>query len=145
MKDVIGLVQTVITAVGAFVGWFLGGMDGFLYALIVMITLDYISGVMLAVVQRKLSSDIGARGIFKKVLIFSFVAMGHIIDTRIFHSGSAIRTAVILYFISNEGISVLENATALGVKVPKKLRDVLAQLNTEKQSDENKNMKGKGQ
>ena len=144
MKEIVGVVQTVITAIGAFVGWFLGGMDGFLYALVIMVTLDYLSGIMVAFAQRGLSSEIGARGIFKKILIFSFVAMGHIIDTRIFHSGSAIRTAVIFYYVSNEGISVLENATLLGLKVPKKLREVLAQINSEKESEKDKNMKGKG-
>ena len=143
MKEIVGVVQTVITAIGAFVGWFLGGMDGFLYTLIIMVTMDYLSGLTVAIVQRRLSSEIGARGIFKKVLIFAFVAMGHIIDTHIFHSGSAIRTAVIFYYISNEGISVLENATLLGMKVPKKLREVLAQINSEKESEKDKNMKGK--
>jgi len=143
MKDFVDLVQTVIAGVGAFIGYFLGGFDGFLYALIVMVTLDYLSGCGVAVVKKELSSEIGARGIFKKILIFSFVAVGNIIDVHIFHSGSAIRTAVIFYYISNEGISVIENATLLGMKVPKKLKEVLAQIDSEK-SNENENKKGKG-
>ena len=84
--------------IGGFLGWFLGGLDGFLYALVAFVVLDYITGVMLAVLEKKLSSEIGAKGIFKKVLIFTLVGIGHIIDSHIIGDGSVIRTAVIFTY-----------------------------------------------
>ncbi len=128
MKEVWLYTQIVITAIGGWLGWFLGGLDGFLYALVAFIVLDYITGVMLAILEKKLSSDIGFRGIFKKVLIFTLVGIGHIIDNRIIGDGSIIRTAVIFFYLSNEGISILENASKIGLPIPEKLKDILAQL-----------------
>ena len=128
MKEVWLYTQIVITAIGGWLGWFLGGLDGFLYALVAFIVLDYITGVMLAILEKKLSSDIGFRGIFKKVLIFTLVGIGHIIDSRIIGDGSVIRTAVIFFYLSNEGISILENASKIGLPIPEKLKDILAQL-----------------
>lgn len=121
-------VQTVIAALGGWLGWFLGGLDGFLYALIIFVIVDYITGIMVAIINRALSSAIGARGIFKKTLIFIIVAIAHIIDSRLIGDSSVIRTAVIFFYLSNEGISILENATQIGLPIPKKLKDVLAQL-----------------
>lgn len=135
MKDIWNFIQMTITAVGGWLGYFLGGWDGFLYALIVFVIIDYITGVMCAVLDKKLSSDIGFRGIFKKVLIFSLVAIGHIIDKSIMGDGSVIRTAVIFFYLSNEGVSILENAAHIGLPVPQKLKDVLEQLH-------NRNEKG---
>ena len=106
----------------------MGGVDGFLYALVAFIATDYITGVMCAIVERVLSSEIGYRGIFKKVLIFALVGIAHIIDQNIIGDGSVIRTAVIFFYLSNEGISIIENATRLGLPIPEKLRDVLEQL-----------------
>lgn len=131
MKGFIETIQIVFTAIGGFLGYTLGGCDGFLYALVAFITLDYVTGVMLAIVERKLSSKIGFRGIFKKVLIFVMVSIGHIIDSKIIGTGSAIRTAVIFFYASNEGISILENATKLGLPIPDKLKTVLEQLSKE--------------
>ncbi len=128
MKEFIETMQIAFAAIGGFLGYILGGWDGFLYALVAFITLDYVTGVMLAVVERKLSSEIGFRGIFKKVLIFVMVAIGHIIDLKIIGTGSAIRTAVIFFYASNEGISILENAAKLGLPIPDKLRAVLYQF-----------------
>ena len=118
-------------AVGGFLGWFLGGYDGFLYALVLFIVLDYITGVMLAILMKELSSNIGFKGIFKKVLIFMVVAVGHTIDVYVLGSGSAIRTAVIFFYLSNEGISIIENASKIGLPIPEKLKQVLEQLNKE--------------
>jgi len=87
---------------------------------------------MCAVLEKRLSSEVGARGIFKKVLIFSLVGIAHIIDTRLIGSGSALRTAVLFFYISNEGISIIENAAIIGLPVPKKLTDILAQISKEK-------------
>lgn len=131
MKDLMNAVQFTIAAIGGYVGYFLGGCDGFLYALLVFITLDYITGVMLAIVERNLSSEIGFKGIFKKVLILVMVAVGYILDSKIIGNGSAIRTAVIFFYISNEGISILENSSKLGLPVPEKLKAVLNQINKE--------------
>ncbi|GLB61728.1 phage holin family protein [Cytobacillus sp. NCCP-133] len=123
------VVQTVIAAVGGWLGWLLGGIDGFLYALIIFVIVDYITGIMVAIINRELSSEIGARGIFKKILIFILVGIAHIIDSRLIGEGSVIRTAVIFFYLSNEGISIMENSTRIGLPVPQKLKDVLAQLN----------------
>jgi toxin secretion/phage lysis holin len=128
MKDIINLTQIVFTAIGGFLGWLLGGWDGFLYALVVFVTVDYISGVLAAIVEKKLSSEIGFRGIAKKVLIFMLVAVGHIIDKYIIGEGSVIRTATIFFYCSEEGISIIENASRIGLPIPQKLKDVLEQL-----------------
>lgn len=128
MKNVWGFIKIVIMAIGGWLGWFFGGSDSFLYALLSFIVLDYITGVMLAIIEKRLSSDIGAKGIFKKVLIFALVAVGHIVDVNIIGEGSAIRTAVIFFYLSNEGISILENSSKLGLPIPDKLRSILSQL-----------------
>ena len=128
MKTVWTNLQLIIAVAGGWVGWFLGGTDGFLYALIALVVIDYITGVMCAVLEKRLSSEVGARGIFKKVLIFALVGVAHIVDSQLIGSGDAIRTAVIFFYISNEGISLLENATSIGLPIPEKLKDVLAQL-----------------
>jgi len=103
-------------------------LDGFLYALLAFVVIDYITGLMCAVLDKKLSSEVGFRGIFKKVLIFSLVAIGHIIDKSVIGDGSVIRTAVIFFYLSNEGVSILENAAHIGLPVPQKLKDILEQL-----------------
>jgi toxin secretion/phage lysis holin len=125
MKDKI---QIIFTAIGGYLGYILGGLDGFLYALIIFVVIDYITGLMVAIVERKLSSEIGFRGIFKKVLIFLLVAVGNIIDNNLIGTGGAVRTAVIFFYISNEGISIIENSTRIGLPIPEKLKDVLEQL-----------------
>ena len=105
------------------------GSDGFLYALIAFVAVDYITGVLRAIVEKQLSSRIGAHGIAKKVAIFLVVGIGHLIDFYLLGSdGAPLRTAVIFFYIANEGVSLLENATAIGLPVPDKLKDVLAQL-----------------
>ena len=109
MKNVIHTLQLIFTAIGGYIGWFLGGFDGLLYALVAFVIIDYITGVMVAVLEKKLSSSIGFKGIFKKVLIFTFVGIGHIVDIYILQNGSAIRTAVIFFYLSNEGLSIVEN------------------------------------
>jgi len=112
--------------------------DGFLYALLAFVVIDYITGLMCAVLDKKLSSDVGFRGIFKKVLIFSLVAIGHIIDKNVIGDGSVIWTAVIFFYLSNEGISILENAAHIGLPVPQKLKDILEQLHNRSDKEDNK-------
>lgn len=131
MKNVINSIQLVITALGGYIGWLLGGFDGFMYALIAFVVIDYITGLMVAVLEKKLSSEVGFRGIFKKVLIFILVGIGNIADVYLIKNGSAIRTAVIFFYLSNEGISILENTGKIGLPIPEKLKKALEQLNKE--------------
>jgi toxin secretion/phage lysis holin len=128
MRDIWTFIQMAFAAIGGWLGWFLGGYDGFLYALIAFVVIDYILGVMCAILEKHLSSDVGARGIFKKVVIFSLVGIAHIIDQNIIGDGGAIRTAVIFFYLSNEGISIIENSTRIGLPVPEKLKETLEQL-----------------
>ena len=128
MKEFWNMVQLTCAAVGGWLGYFLGGCDGLLIALVVFAVVDYITGVMCAVSDKELSSKVGFRGICRKVLIFVLVGAGHILDTQIIGDGSVLRTAVIFFYLSNEGVSLLENAAHLGLPIPKKLRDVLAQI-----------------
>lgn len=129
MKLVWNYLQVTFATIGGWLGWIMGGYDGFLYALVAFVIIDYVTGVMCAILEKKLSSDVGGKGIFKKVVIFSLVTIGHIIDTRIMGEGGVVRTAVIFFYLSNEGISILENASRIGLPVPGKLKDILEQLN----------------
>lgn len=139
MRDLITKFQIIFTTIGAFLGWFLGSFDGFLYTLIAFIVVDYITGVFCAIVDKRLSSEIGFRGIFKKVLILALVGVAHTLDTRILvrvgDNLSILRTMVIFFYLSNEGISILENASHLGLPIPDKLKSVLKQLQS-KNKDE---------
>ena len=128
-------IQIAITAIGGWLGWFLGGCDGLLYALLAFVVIDYVTGVMCAVVDRRLSSAIGFRGIFKKVLIFALVGIGHILDAYVIGTGSVLRTAIIFFYISNEGLSLVENSVHLGLPVPDKLKEVLEQLHDRESTD----------
>ena len=121
-------VQIAITALGGWLGYFLGGMDGLMIALIVLMTLDYVSGVMCAIIDKKLSSAVGFKGICKKVFILMLVGVAHISDLHVVGTGSALRGAVICFYMSNEGLSLLENAAHIGLPIPDKLRDILSQL-----------------
>ena len=128
MKEFWNVIQLVFAAIGGWLGWFLGGCDGLLYALIAFVVVDYVTGVMCAVVDKKLSSAVGFRGIFKKVLIFLLVGVANILDAQVIGTGCVLRTAVIFFYISNEGVSLLENAGHLGLPIPTKLKAVLEQL-----------------
>ena len=125
MKEFWNTIQFIFTAVGGWLGYFLGGCDGLLYALIAFVAIDYITGVMCAVIDRKLSSAVGFKGIFRKVLIFLLVGIANIIDVQVVGTGAVLRTAVIFFYISNEGVSLLENAGHLGLPIPEKIKTVL--------------------
>lgn len=128
MKEFWGFIQLIFTAIGGWLGWFLGGCDGLVIALLVFVVIDYITGVMCAIADKKLSSSVGFKGICRKVLIFALVGIAHIIDAQVIKTGSVLRTAVIFFYLSNEGVSLLENAAHLGLPIPEKLKDVLEQL-----------------
>ena len=128
MKEFWTSIQLVFAAVGGWLGWFLGGCDGLMYALIAFVVVDYITGIMCAIVDKKLSSAVGFKGIFKKVLILMLVGIATLLDVNVVGSGSTLRTAIIAFYLSNEGVSILENASHLGLPVPEKLKDILAQL-----------------
>ena len=138
MKEFWNTIQVIFTGVGGWLGWFLGGCDGLLNALVLFVVVDYITGVMCAINDHKLSSEVGFRGICRKVLIFLLVGIGHVLDAQIIGTGSVLRTAVIFFYLSNEGVSLLENAGHLGLPIPEKLKVVLEQLHdrAEKDSDE---------
>ena len=128
MKEFWNTIQLIFTAVGGWLGYFLGDCDGLLYALIAFVVIDYITGVMCAIIDRKLSSAVGFKGIFRKVLIFLLVGIANIIDVQVIGTGAVLRTAVIFFYISNEGVSLLENAGHLGLPIPEKIKTVLEQL-----------------
>lgn len=128
MKNIWTGVQIAFAAVGGFLGWFLGGADGFLYTLIAFVALDYVTGVMCAIVEKKLSSEVGFKGICRKVLIFLLVGVANLLDVYVLGEAAVLRTAVIFFYLSNEGVSMLENAGRLGLPIPQKLKDVLAQM-----------------
>lgn len=128
MKEFWNTIQLVFTAIGGWLGYFLGGCDGLLIALVVFTAVDYITGVMCAVADRKLSSEVGFKGICRKVLIFLLVGIANILDVQVIGIGSVLRTAVIFFYISNEGVSLLENAAHLGLPIPEKMKEVLEQL-----------------
>lgn len=128
MKEFWNTIQLAFAAIGGWLGYFLGGCDGLLIALIVFAAVDYITGVMCAVADHSLSSAVGFKGICRKVLIFTLVGIANIIDVHVIGDGSILRTAVIFFYLSNEGVSLLENAAHLGLPIPEKLKDVLEQL-----------------
>ena len=136
MKEFWNTIQLIFTAIGGWLGWFLGGCDGLLYALIAFVVIDYATGVLCAISDHTLSSEVGFRGIARKVIIFLLVGVGHIIDTQVIGNGSILRTAVIFFYLSNEGVSLVENAAHLGLPVPEKLKAVLEQLHDRAEKEE---------
>ncbi len=136
MKEFWNMIQLAFTAVGGWLGYFLGGCDGLLYALIAFVVIDYITGVMCAINDKTLSSEVGFKGICRKVLIFLLVGIANILDVNIIGTGSVLRTAVIFFYISNEGVSLLENAAHLGLPVPEKIKLVLEQLHDRAESED---------
>lgn len=128
LKEIVGYCQLGFAAIGGALGWFIGGLDGFLYALIAFVVIDYLTGLLAAGVQKKLSSEVGFKGIAKKIAIFLLVGIANIIDVDVIQNGTALRTAVIFFYLSNEGLSILENSGNIGLPIPEKLKTMLAQL-----------------
>ncbi len=137
MKEFWNTIQFVFAGIGGWLGYFLGGCDGLLYALIAFVVVDYITGVMCAIADHSLSSEVSFKGICRKVLIFLLVGIANILDMQVIGTGSVLRTAVVFFYISNEGISLIENAGHLGLPIPQKMKDVLEQLhNRSEKGDE---------
>lgn len=128
MKEFWNMIQFLFAGIGGWLGYFLGGCDGLLIALLLFVITDYITGVMCAIADQKLSSAVGFKGICRKVLIFLLVGIANILDMQVIGTGSVLRTAVIFFYISNEGVSLLENAGHLGLPIPVKIKAVLEQL-----------------
>ncbi|MDD2979993.1 MAG: phage holin family protein [Hespellia sp.] len=136
MKEFWNTIQLVFAGIGGWLGYFLGGCDGLLYALLAFVVADYITGVMCAIIDKSLSSEVGFKGIFKKVLIFILVGIANILDVQVIGTGSVLRTAIIFFYVSNEGVSLLENAGHLGLPIPEKLKSVLEQLHDRSEKGE---------
>ena len=136
MKEFWNVIQLIFTAMGGWLGWFLGGCDGLLYALVAFVVIDYITGVMCAISDHTLSSTVGFKGICRKVLIFMLVGIANMLDVQVIKTGSVLRTAVVFFYISNEGVSLLENAAHLGLPVPEKIKAVLEQLHKRAESED---------
>ncbi|HEL1597960.1 TPA: phage holin family protein [Streptococcus suis] len=128
MKDIWSTIQLVFSAIGGTLGYVLGGMDGMLYTLLVFVTVDYLTGMLCAIADRKLSSEVGFQGIARKVIIFTLVGIAHLLDVQILGKVGVLRAMVIFFYVSNEGISIIENATHLGLPIPEKLKSILEQL-----------------
>lgn len=138
MKEFWNTIQLIFAAIGGWLGYFLGGFDCLLYALLAFVVLDYVTGVMCAIADKTLSSNVGFKGICRKVLIFLLVGVANILDVHVIGTGSVLRTAVIFFYISNEGVSLTENAAHLGLPVPEKLKAVLEQLHTREEETDGK-------
>ncbi|AER19450.1 phage holin family protein [Streptococcus suis] len=129
MKELLTLNKILFSMIGGLIGSLFGELDGILYALLVFIIIDYLTGIFAAIVEKQLSSSIGFRGIFKKIAILFLVSIGHLIDTAIIKQGGTIRTMVIFFYLSNEGLSILENTVRIGLPIPEKLQAILKQIN----------------
>ena len=136
MKEFWNIIQLIFSGIGGWLGYFLGGCDGLLYALLDFVVIDYITGIMCAIADHSLSSEVGFKGICRKVLIFLLVGIAHILDVHVIGSGGVLRTAIIFFYISNEGVSLLENSAHLGRPVPEKIKVVLEQLHDRSESKE---------
>ena len=137
MKEFWNIIQVIFAGIGGWLGWFLGSSDGLLYTLIAFVAVDYITGVMCAIADKKLSSQVGFKGICRKVLIFALVGIGHVLDAQVIGAGSVLRTAVIFFYLSNEGVSLIENTAHLGLPVPEKIKEVLSQLHDKEHQKKN--------
>lgn len=133
------IIDSIAGAIGAAIGFMFGEINGLFWALIAFMALDYITGVIVAVINKRLSSEVGFKGLAKKFLILVFVAVGHIVDTYILGGTPAAMSAVMLFYLANEGISIIENAAALGLPVPKKLKDIMEQIKSKGENDDVKN------
>lgn len=125
--------ESIFAVFGGIFGWFFGGFDGLMYTLLAFVIIDYFTGLTVAIINHNVNSEVGYRGIFKKVMIFLLVGIANLIDVQVLKQGAAFRDATIFFYVANEGISIIENSANLGLPVPKKLIDILAQLKSEEE------------
>lgn len=135
MENIIDAIKWGAAAIGGVCGALIGHVDGVLLALLFFMAADYITGLMVGAVQHNLNSEIGFKGLMKKVFILLLVAVGNVLDVYVIGSGAVVRSAVIAFYLANEGLSILENAGKLGVPYPDKLKNVLAQLKDDDDGD----------
>lgn len=128
MSKLWNVLSGVFAAIGLWLGLFIGPVNGLLIALIVFVITDYITGLASAIVRKELSSSVGFKGLARKVLIFLIVGIANVLDVYVLGANAVLRTAVILFYMANEGLSIIENAGEIGLPIPKKLKEVLAQL-----------------
>lgn len=129
------IINSIAGAVGAVLGFMYGEVNGLFWALIAFMATDYITGVVVAAINKQLSSEVGFRGLAKKLMILVFVSLGHIADMYVLGGTPVAMSAVMLFYIANEGLSIIENAGNLGLPVPKKLKDIMAQLKKESEEE----------
>ena len=130
------IIDSIAGAVGAVLGFMYGEVSGLFWALIAFMATDYITGVVVAAINKQLSSEVGFRGLAKKLMILVFVSLGHIADMYVLGGTPVAMSAVMLFYIANEGLSIIENAGNLGLPVPKKLKDIMVQLKKESESED---------
>lgn len=136
MHDLHTQIRFISAIIGGWLGWFLGSFDGFLYTLIALVIVDYITGVVAAGIRHELSSEVGFTGIAKKIMIFAIVGVANVLDHHILRQGSVLRTMAIFFYVANEGMSVVENADKIGISVPQPLRKILKQLKEDNEHGE---------
>ncbi|HAN09355.1 MAG TPA: holin [Clostridiales bacterium] len=131
-NEILNTIKILAGTTGMFVSELMGGWDMFLKALLLMIIIDYATGVLKAIYLKELSSEIGYKGIIKKVVMLLVVVIACQIDALV-GTDNALRTGTIFFWIANEGISILENAAKMGVPVPKQVKDALLKLKNEQE------------
>lgn len=129
--NVVNTIKAILTTIITWIGWLVGGYDTMMITLILFMGADYISGLMCGIVNKKISSEIGFKGIFKKIMIILLVGITNLLGSATGIEG--LRYLVISFYLANEGISIIENASILGLPVPQKIKDVLEQLKNEKE------------
>ena len=129
------IIDSIAGAVGAVLGFMYGEVTGLFWALVAFMATDYITGVVVAAINKQLSSKVGFRGLAKKLMILVFVSLGHIADMYVLGGTPVAMSAVMLFYIANEGLSIIENAGNLGLPVPKKLKDIMVQLKKESEEE----------
>lgn len=128
MNKVWNVLSAVFGVIGLWLGLFIGPVNGLLIALIVFVITDYVTGLASAIVRKELSSSVGFKGLARKILIFLIVGIANVLDVYVLGANAVLRTAVIFFYIANEGLSIIENAGEIGLPIPKKLKEALAQL-----------------
>lgn len=138
MQNASEWIKVVLAAIGGGLAWFFGPWDVLISVLVGFIAVDYLLGVINAGMKKELSSEIGFKGLLRKVVIFLLVDVGALLDKVMPGGNGAIRAAVCTFYIANEGLSILENAGALGLPLPPKLKGILKQLEEEELVEQEK-------